>query len=414
MTVFRLSPALASMTDSGRNGPADRAALDALGSTREHMAALRRSAIPLDTHARLRRWGLILGGWTVYGLVSYQQSLLAAGVDGRTADRTDLLLLSMGTAWVWALLTPMIILLARRWRIDRASWPRSIALHTPVALVLAVIDVSAYGLLLDLAGLPRPSVVYALLYRIDYSLFMYALIVAFTHAADYHALYRDRRVRTAQLETRLSRSQLQALRTQLQPHLLFNTLNSISELVHQEPETAERMITRLGDLLRLSLDSNDSQEVALEKELELLGAYLDIEQLRFGDRLAMELAIEPETLGACVPSLVLQPLVENAIRHGTAPRAVAGRIRVSAARRADHLIMEVTDNGRGLPANGAVLREGVGLGNTRARLEQLYGTNHRFTLENARESGVRATISIPFTTQPRQSSAKTEAGKEAT
>ena len=382
-----------------------------LNSTSEHLAAILRGgrdAGPDGWASRLRRWALIFGGWTLYGVITYQQSVLAANLAGRTVDRSALLLLSMGGMWVWALLTPSIIWLARHERFDRQRWPRSAAIHLPLSVTFAVLDVVANRVLVELSGLPPRSFAQTLLYRIDYSLFAYWLIVAFTHAADYHTLYRERRVKTAQLETQLTRAQLHLLKMQLQPHFLFNTLNAIAELVHEAPEVADRMITRLGDLLRLSLDNSRAQEVTLKQELEFLGAYIEIERTRFQDRLKVATDIQPETLDACVPNLLLQPLVENAIRHGTGPSAGEGVIRIDASRANGLLELTISDNGRGLPVGPGEFREGVGLRNTRARLQQLYGAAHRFELQNGIDGGVVVTIAIPFKTLTEDSSPSEE------
>ena len=374
-------------------------------STSEHLAAILDVGRGGDAGpTRLRRWGLIFGAWTLYGLITYQQSVLAANLAGRVVDRGALLLLSMGGMWVWALLTPSIIWLARHQRFDRRHWPVSAAVHVPIALALAVLDVAANRLLVEISGLPPRSFAQTLLYRIDYSLFAYFLIVAFTHAADYYTLYRERRVKTAQLETQLTRAQLHLMKMQLQPHFLFNTLNAISELVYEAPEAADRMITRLGDLLRLSLDNSGAQEVTLKQELEFLGAYIEIERTRFQDRLVVSTEIEPVTLDACVPNLLLQPLVENAIRHGTGPSLGSGHIRIHAAQSNGRLELEIRDDGQGLPTGPGAFREGVGLRNTRARLQQLYGTSHRFELRNGVDGGAVVSIAIPFKTLTEDSS----------
>jgi len=186
---------------------------------------------------------------------------------------------------------------------------------------------------------------------------------------------------------------------QLHPHFLFNTLNAISELVHKEPDTAERMVIQLSDMLRLSLDSSGVQEIPLRQELDFLQTYLAIEQTRFRDRLQIKMDIEPETLNAQVPTMILQPLLENAIRHGIFPLSRGGLIEVRARRTGGMLQLQIHDNGRGLAAgqeNGA-RSTGVGLSNTRARLEQLYGPgNAIFQLKSAPDKGVTVTISLPL------------------
>jgi two-component system LytT family sensor kinase len=185
---------------------------------------------------------------------------------------------------------------------------------------------------------------------------------------------------------------------QLHPHFLFNTLHSISALLHRDPETADRMIARLGDFLRLTLDNSGAQEVSLQKELEFLKCYLDIERVRFQDRLTTSLDVEPRALDSRVPNLILQPIVENALRHGLSQRAAPGHLEISAKRDNGSLRIQVKDNGPGLSAitgSKTNKREGLGLSNTKARLEQLYGAAHRFSIENAPGGGLVVTLEIP-------------------
>ncbi|HMV49826.1 MAG TPA: histidine kinase, partial [Blastocatellia bacterium] len=188
---------------------------------------------------------------------------------------------------------------------------------------------------------------------------------------------------------------LQALKMQLQPHFLFNTLNSISALQLTDVETANRMTARLGDFLRLTLDNAGTQEVTLRQEMEFLRGYLEIEQLRFQERLQVTFDLTPEALEARVPNLILQPIVENSIRHGIAPVSEAGRIEVRAARQNGHLELSVRDDGPGIVA-GESGKDGIGLANTRSRLQQLYGDAHRLDIENAAGGGLLVKMTIPF------------------
>jgi len=207
-------------------------------------------------------------------------------------------------------------------------------------------------------------------------------------------LYREQELAAAQLETQLVQAQLQALQMQLQPHFLFNTLHAISTLMHRDVDAAEKMLARLSDLLRLTLENGSTQTVMLKDELEFLKKYLEIEEIRFADRLTIRTAIAPDALDALVPNLILQPIVENAIRHGIAPRAQPGRVEITARRVDGKLRLEVQDDGPGLrPGNG---REGLGLKNTRERLARLYQGAHRLELESPPEGGVRVTLEIPF------------------
>ena len=204
-------------------------------------------------------------------------------------------------------------------------------------------------------------------------------------------------MRAAQLESQLAQAQLQALKMQIHPHFLFNTLNAISSLMHTDVEAADRMMTRLSDLLRLTLDGAAKQMVTLKEEMDYLDHYLEIEKIRFGDRLTVRLNIAPETLDARVPTLILQPLVENAIKHGIAPHAAAGRVEVTAQKKNGNLHLQVKDNGSGFDKSGErSFQEGLGISNTRLRLQKLYGTSFQFDISNGATEGAVVAVSFPF------------------
>jgi two-component system LytT family sensor kinase len=225
----------------------------------------------------------------------------------------------------------------------------------------------------------------------------YAGIVSVWYAMDYYRQLRERERRTAELEKHLAKARLQALKMQLHPHFLFNTLNGIASLNYENPKAANRMLARLSELLRMTLEDDGVQEVPLRQELEFNRCYLELEQIRLGDRLTTKLDIAPDTLDACVPNLLLQPLVENAIRHGIAPYSTGGEICVHAHRNYATLHLRVTDSGAGLTgAKNTTSGTGVGLKNTRARLQQLYGDAHRLELKNADSGGFVVEIDIPF------------------
>jgi sensor histidine kinase YesM len=224
----------------------------------------------------------------------------------------------------------------------------------------------------------------------------YLFLIGLAYALAYRRESEARALNSSQLETRLVEAQLQSLQRQLHPHFLFNTLNTISGLIRTDPDGADVMIDRLGDLLRMTLHKSSIQEVSLKEELDVLQKYLEIERTRFGNRLNVEMHVQPETLDAQVPSLVLQPLVENAIRHGIAPNARPGWIAVHAERAAGELVLQVLDSGDGLPPDRLMaLNRGVGLDNTRARLAHLYRDRYEFTFSNL-ERGFCVTIRIPF------------------
>jgi signal transduction histidine kinase len=222
------------------------------------------------------------------------------------------------------------------------------------------------------------------------------LIVAIVHALDYYQQYEEKALAASQLEAQLMQAKLHLLKMQLNPHFLFNTLNSISALLHEDVEMADLMIERLGDFLRLTLDHSTTQEVTLREELEFVNCYLSIEQIRLQDRLHSRIEAEPQTLDARVPNLILQPIVENAIRHGIAPLTAPGSLEIRARQEEGALHISVRDNGPGLTAAIRTGGTGRGLAITRARLEKLYGGAHRFELENAEGGGLVVTLEIPF------------------
>jgi two-component sensor histidine kinase len=235
------------------------------------------------------------------------------------------------------------------------------------------------------------------------NIFKYWIFVLGYHGWHYYQAYRERERQASALATELVQARLQALRMQINPHFLFNTLNTISALIHENPNAADTMIVRLSELLRRTLDRGDTQEVPLREELEFLKSYLEIEQMRFPDRLTVTFDIEPKTQEWLVPHLILQPLVENALRHGILPREEAGRLEISAHLvDGEHLELKVRDNGNGLRAVGdSPGREGIGLQNVRSRLSQLYGDAQKFEIGNLSTGGVEARILLPCCTIPR-------------
>jgi sensor histidine kinase YesM len=231
----------------------------------------------------------------------------------------------------------------------------------------------------------------------DYWILIYWFILVCLHATNFYNRYRENELRAAQLESQLAQAQLLALRTQLNPHFLFNTLHSISALMHRDVRAANRMISQLSDLLRLSLEIGGAQEVPLKTEMEFVERYLEIQRTRFPDRMTLDLHVQPEALDALVPNFVLQPLVENAVRHGIATSSAGGRISIRARCEGSNVLLEVRDNGPGFPAGFSLNRHaGLGLANTQERLKQLYADEHVFAVSNAKEGGACVTILIPF------------------
>lgn len=305
--------------------------------------------------------------------------------------------------WIWGLLAPLIILAARCWPFSRSTWVSALPVHLALGLVLTAVQISAAQLILNALGVPPHGMVLslakALRTNFHSSLPTYWLVLAVVHAVDYYTKFKEREVRASQLEARLAEAQLAALKRQMNPHFLFNTLNSISSLMYVDPNAADAMLARLSELLRLALDADGEQEVPLARELAMLSRYLEIEKIRFEDRLRIEVDVAPALLDARVPALSLQPLAENAIRHGLARRPEGGTLRVHAARDDGKLRLAVEDDGAGLPLQEARDGgDGIGLGNLRARLEQLYGEAQRIELADRPGGGATVEITIPFRT----------------
>jgi two-component system LytT family sensor kinase len=348
---------------------------------------------------------MIFGVATIFGIFSTFQAFNYVSLFAERAPRMPhLLALNMPYWYAWAVLVPGILWVARQYRFERGTWRRAAAVHAiaVVAFVLvhSVLTVSARAQLVAALGYPMESwwseLQQLFFLNFDWEMMTYWTVVGLSHALDYHHKAQERAVTAAQLQTRLAEAQLQALQRQLHPHFLFNTLHTISALMHRDTEAADAMLARLSDLLRLTLDRVGVQEVPLKEEIEFLEKYLDIERTRFGDRLSVDLQIEPETLDVCVPNLILQPLVENSIRHGLGTRVGGGRLQIVARRTGNRLWMMVRDNGPGLSkAKLEAFNHGVGLSNTRSRLQHLYPGNHRFDFHEPSDGGLAVTIEIP-------------------
>jgi two-component system, LytTR family, sensor kinase len=321
-----------------------------------------------------------------------------------------LILMNIAMWTGYALWTPAIFWLGRRFRFDRNGWKTAIGVHVPASLLITAIHLALVGALrfylqMLRGGTPdlETTILDSFLRTLDQILPVYWALIGLQHAVDYYRQARVKDVRSARLETRLMESQLQALQQQLHPHFLFNTLHAISTLVHKDPEKADLMVERLSDLLRVTLRKVGVQEVELAEELEYLRAYLDIEQIHFGNRLRVEYRIDAAAMDVLVPTLILQPLVENAIRHGLEPMVRPGTLRIDAQADGDTLWLRVRDDGAGLPKTWK-RREGVGLTNTRSRLERLYSEEAAITVRDNPGGGVLVDVYIPL----RRSGARAE------
>ena len=370
-------------------------------------ADMTESGYLFPTRRPLADCAVAVGLGTLFALVSAGQVHLYGHAVGREVDIGRLVPIYLARWYIWVALTPFIFAAARRWQLGGDAGRGARALNTLILVVASVVFAllhSALSALVDIAlGAARAPVPLAVTEHVGAffvsGLVVCAAIIAVYHAIDYYRRYRSRELRASDLGAQLAQTKLQLLRMQLQPHFLFNTLNAVSSLMHEDVEAADAMLAALGGLLRAALHGDGAEEVPLRQEVELTSCYLDIMQLRFGGELSTSITIAPDALDALVPNMLLQPLVENSVLHGVAPRHHGGRIEVRAERVEGSLVMTILDDGPGIPDDwderGSL---GVGLSNTRSRLRRLYGATQRMEISNRAEGGLRLALTIPFHT----------------
>ena len=357
----------------------------------------------------LRLIAVIAGISTALGIFSTFQAYNYVSIFTENEPSFPMLLLLNMTYWYsWAVLVPGILWTARRFPFARDRWVRSALPHIPAVVVFvflhATIAVTVRTPIFRAFSVETNwlmSFQNLFFLNFDWEMMTYWGVVGMSYALHFQGESQAQTLNAARLETRLAEASLQSLQRQLHPHFLFNTLHSISTLVHRDPEAADAMLARLSDLFRLTLDRVGDQEIALKDEIDFLEKYLEIERTRFGDRLQIEIDIDPETLDALVPNFLLQPLVENAVRHGIARKVGGGRVEVRCRRKADTLTLVVRDTGPGLSTVKINdLNTGVGLSNTRSRLQHLFGARHRFEFQEPHDGGLAVHITIPFRINP--------------
>jgi signal transduction histidine kinase len=371
-----------------------------------------------------------LAFWTLLTLVMAGYFYLAVGFSWEQSLR-----ISMRDWAPWALLSPLVVWLTRRLPFERTMLKLSVPGHVAGCVLAAM----ACGWIADWMLPPtswkndwqqrwqpspisedrseprtdrsrgwslerrgrRPSSSSWFWMRTRSHVPFYWLIVCAVHTMTYYRRLQERERKAMELSTSLAQARLQALKMQLHPHFLFNALNAIATLVHKDPHAADDMIANLSNLLRLALDRSELHEVSLRKELEFLDCYLEIEQMRLGDRLRVEKHIEPTTLSALVPVMILQPLAENAVRHGIEPMRNPGVVTIRAEREGMFLNLTVSNTGTGVfkSAPGAN-RPGIGVANTRARLQELYGTGAQLVMQPAADGGFSVSLQIPLRFDP--------------
>ena len=363
----------------------------------------------------VRNWAKCWLAWTVAGLFYISQDFITRLARNESISWRNAILGWMGAMYICAAFTPLILRLGRRWRVDEPGYWKPLALHLAGSVVFSVVSTALEVPMLDLLGM-LPASAGRNLYAAEFWwLLPYDLhggILRYWAVVGLQALFRSNRearrrerealelrIHSSELAGQLTSSQLSALKMQLHPHFLFNTLGAIMVLVRQgKGREAETMLSRLSDLLRHTLDHVETQEVPLWRELEFLRLYLSIEQVRFEDRLRIRIEAGPEVSDALVPHMALQPLVENAVRHGLGQSEEPVLIQVGVASVNGHLALTVTDDGPGCPTS-VFEEKGIGLTNTRNRLKRLYGAGATLTLENRLPRGVQVTMTLPYRTE---------------
>lgn len=366
----------------------------------------------LSQQALRGKWRIWVTGfaiWTVVGLSFASRYFLTFYKRGDDVTWQEIYFGNLIDFYLWGLTTPFIFWLSRKYPIERKHLVSRSMLHLVVAMILNIIVLSIASPIIWYSGLENkalyptpfsyiiPSILEPPLLHQALLIYFGTLIVA--HAFRYYRQVQEGKARTAELASQLAQAQLSALKMQIQPHFLFNTLNSIAALLHKDVEAADRMIARLSDFLRMTLKNAGESAVTLEQELEFVKTYLEIEKIRFQDRLQVEFDISDDALRTQVPNLILQPLIENALRHGVARQISVGHLQIHAAREANRLVIKIEDNGPGLNENGnrkSKTGAGVGLANTRARLGQFYGDNFSFEIAETIDSpGTVVSLNVP-------------------
>lgn len=368
---------------------------------------------PIVYHLRILAMGL--GVWAGLVLLFATQFVLVGSSSWGEAFKQAVFFWGL-----WVVLTPVVVFLCFRFPFERRCFPRDLSVHLLACTLVVVVNQIAFRHFIpappppsgdahqdsppapDAAKPVRPPPGGFLSLRAGLDILVYWSLVGVGQAITNFRRSQQRERRAAELEARLTRSKLQALRMQINPHFLFNTLNAISTLIYVNPRAADEMLGDLSELLRHSLDSMNEQEVTLQRELQFIRAYISIEQKRFGERLRLEQNVPEGLLKAMVPALILQPLVENAIRHGIEPQRAPGLVTLTAERKGELLYLQVRDDGKGLPPEGTKGREkhGIGLNNTQARLREMYGTDQRFSFGGGEPRGCVVQIRIPYHEQP--------------
>ncbi len=352
------------------------------------------------------KWLIFWSLLTFVGLLLTAAYHIGRTSNGEASDILNALNSQMLRFQIWAALSVFVIVSDRVLRSKSRRWRFLFPAHLLVSFAWSAAALGIYGVLFwTFYGLinsqaPPLGHVFGMIWiaNLVMGIFVYKIILTTNYALDYYKKFHEEKSRNALLQTQLAQAELHALKMQLQPHFLFNTLNSISHLALEDSKKAVQMVARLGDFLRLTIDSNGQQQVTLERELEFLTNYLEIEKIRFRDRMHVTFDIAPDTLGLYVPNMILQPFAENAIKHGLAKNMAAGRIDIKAEKDDDRLRIQLSNDGAIVSLDKPLGSNGIGIANTRARLEKLFGPDFLLDLRARKSGGATVTLEVPLAT----------------
>jgi signal transduction histidine kinase len=368
-------------------------------------------------HRRLWPVGLFLAVWTAIGIAGSVHCYFSYASLGEPMSWPRAFALGMSLWYAWAILSVVIYWWTRLIPLEADAWLQRLALHFGAGIIFALAKLVMDFPIIKYIYCSQPELcTFPVFFRMAFVgyFFRYLLIswllMGVAHAVWYFQEYREREARAKQMEARLTEARLQILRMQMQPHFLLNALNTIASLIHSDLERADEALCKLGDLFRFLLEHSGVQEVSIREELDFIASYLEIERLRYGVHVSVNIQVDRHLWPARVPPLLLQPLVENALRHGINSRGDSGIIDIQVRQTGDKLRLEVLDDGPGLRQNkSSTAREGVGLTNTRARLQELYPNAHHFEICNRPSGGVRAVVELPLRENPAYSPAEESA-----
>jgi hypothetical protein len=362
----------------------------------------------LPLRKTINKWLLIFGGLIFAAVFLAGHQSLQSYFSENPISFFSILKWQFASACGWFALMPLILWLTKKFSPEGDLFHRNLSILISTGMFVILLQLAINALVLPPLGYPpnRKFETYFDAYRFmfltnfPWSLLIYFTVLGTIFVTRYYRKFRERELRAVQLESNLARARLQVLKMQLHPHFLFNTHNAISELIHKDPDAAEKILTNLSDLLRISLEKLDVEEVPLEQELEFLKKYVEIEQTRFQERLQFKMNIAPETLDAQVPNMLLQPLIENAVKHGITPLKRGGTIKLESSRKNGHLLLKISDDGIGIGSSNAKnLIKGIGLANTKARLIHLYKNDQSMEIESNKDNGLSVKLKIPFKTE---------------